>query len=278
MSQPISEAGGSFGRVSLVHIDRPVATHAHPQCHALFKVGGADSVFEVDGRRYPLAEGCAVLVNAWQPHSYPIPAATLVLALYIEPSWLARLDASFAAATRRDFFVLPTIFMPQATAKLVFGLAEELRGNHAEPQRAIALLEALMTELTLRFSRYRAFPAWQRHAACTVADRRVRKAMQMIAERPGAAFDTESVARASALSRPHFFELFKVNLGVTPGIYRNAMRMERAYRALLASDTAVGDLARDLGFAAHSHFTRFFRDNHGIAPQAYRRAAWRVDA
>jgi AraC family transcriptional regulator len=104
MSQPISEAGGSFGRVSLVDVDRPVAAHAHPQCHALFKVGGADSVFEVDGRRCPLAEGVGVLVNAWQPHSYPLPAGTQVLALYIEPAWLTRFDASFAAAARRDFF------------------------------------------------------------------------------------------------------------------------------------------------------------------------------
>jgi AraC-like DNA-binding protein len=278
MSQPISEAGGSFGRVSLVDVDRPVAAHAHPQCHALFKVGGADSVFEVDGRRCPLAEGVGVLVNAWQPHSYPLPAGTQVLALYIEPAWLARMEASFASAARRDFFMSPAIALAPATSQLVFALAEELRGTRAAPQRALGLLEHLMTDLTVRFSCYRAFPAWARGAAATVSDRRIRKAMALIAERASATCDMGRIAQDAALSRAHFFELFQRSLGITPGAYRNVMRMERAYRALLESETPVGDIGRGLGFSVHAHFTRFFRDNHGVAPEAYRRVAWRVEA
>lgn len=278
MSQPLSEAGGSFGRVSLVYIDRPVAAHAHPQCHALFKVGGADSVFEVGGRRYPLADGVAVLVNAWQPHSYPATTGTLVLALYIEPEWLARFEASFAAAARRDFFLSPAIAVPHAIAQLALALAEELRGTRAEPQRALSLLELLMTELTVRFSRYRSFPAWARSTAATVADRRVRKAMLLIAERCGTPCDMAAIARDAALSRPHFFELFRASLGVTPGVYRSVVRMERAYRALLESEIPVGDIGKGLGFSSPSHFTRFFRSNHGVAPEAYRRVAWRVEA
>src|SRR5918999_1724122 len=205
MSQPLSEAGGSFGRVSLVDIDRPVAAHAHPQCHALFKVGGADSMFEVDGRHYPLADSVGVLVNAWQPHSYPMPAGTQVLALYIEPAWLARFDASFAAAARRDFFRSPAIAVPVTTSHLILGLAEELRGTRAEPRRALDLLERLMTDLAVRFSRYRDFPAWARSGAGTVPDRRIRKAMSLIAERSSAPCNMGSVARDAALSRPHFF-------------------------------------------------------------------------
>ena len=277
MSRPISEAAGSFGRVSLVDIDRPVASHAHPQCHALFKVGGADSVFEVDGRRYPLADGAGVLVNAWQPHSYPVPAGTQVLALYVEPAWLARSDRSFAAAARRDFFPSPALAVPPAVARLVLALAEELRGARAEPRRALALLELLMTGLAARFSRYRSFPAWARSAAASVGDRRIRKAMRLIAERCGAPCDMGGVARDAALSRPHFFELFRASLGVTPGVYRSVVRMERAYRALLEREVPVGDIGKSLGFSAPSHFTRFFRDNHGVAPDAYRRVAWRVE-
>ena len=264
--------------MSLVEVDRPVASHAHPQCHALFKVGGADSVFQIDGQRYPLAEGVAVLINAWQPHSYPVTAGTLVLALYIEPAWLARFDASFGAAARRDFFLSPAIAVPRAVAQIVLALAEELRGVRAEPQRALRLLELLMTELTVRFSRYRSFPAWARSSAAAVADRRVRKAMQLIAERCGAPCDMAVIARDAALSRPHFFELFRASLGVTPGVYRSVVRMERAYQALLESEIPVGDIGKELGFSAHSHFTRFFRSNHGVAPEAYRRVAWRMES
>lgn len=279
MSHPLSEAGGAFGRVSLMDIDRPVAMHAHPQCHALLKVGGFDSMFEVEGRRYPLINGTAVLVNAWQPHAYPFeePGRALVLALYIEPGWLAELDAAFGASARRDYFASNCVALPQRTGSLALDLAAELMGSRAEPGRACDLLRALMVELTLRFSRYRDFPAWARAAACAVGDRRIRKAMSLIAERAAAPIDMADVARAAALSRPHFFELFRRSLGVTPNAFRNVLRMERAYRALLDGAEPVGAIAAELGFAAHAHFTRFFRQNHGVSPEAYRRVAWTIN-
>ena len=277
MSTPFTEAGGRFGRVSLVDIDRPVAAHAHPQCHALFWVGGANSVFEVDGRRHPLAEGAAVLVNAWQPHSYPLPAGTQVLALYIEPAWLARLDTAFGAAARRDFFPSASVAVPPAIASQVYGLAEELRGARTDPRCALAALECLMIELIARFSCYRGLPRCASNAPA-VTDRRLRKALAILAEDAAAAYDIGRIARESALSRAHLFELLKAELGITPAAYRNVVRMEHAYHALLKTENAIGDIAKRLGFAAHAHFTRFFRDNHGISPHDYRRAAWYVEA
>ena len=45
-------------------------THAHPHSHPLFKVGGADSFFEVGGERLPLVDDSVVLVNPRRPHAY----------------------------------------------------------------------------------------------------------------------------------------------------------------------------------------------------------------
>jgi AraC family transcriptional regulator len=282
MSQPVTEAGGSFGRVSLVDIDRPVGGHAHPQCHALFKLGGVDTVFEVDGRRYPMRDGSAILVNAWQPHAYPFearrPGAAQVLALYIEPAWLERVDPWFGASARRDFFPAGCIAVPPRIRVLSSALAEELRGSRADPSRACTLVRQLMAALAVDFSRFRDFPAWARHAAAAVSDHRIRKAMRIIGEQAHADLDLAEVARSASLSRPHFFELFRRSLGVTPGVYRNVVRMESAYRALLRTDQAIGHIGAALGFSAHAHFTRFFRENHGVSPDAYRRAAWRIEA
>jgi AraC-like DNA-binding protein len=86
----------------------------------------------------------------------------------------------------------------------------------------------------------------------------------------------EELAREVALSRPHFFDLFRRSLGITPQTFRNVVRMESAYRAL-HTGAPIGELAKALGFSAHSHFTRFFRENHGISPDAYRRAAWQLE-
>lgn len=280
MSRPMSEGSGLFGRVSLMEIDRPVGTHAHPQCHALFKIDGDDSVFEVEGQRYPMSVDTGVLVNAWQPHSYPFMrgphSRARVLALYVEPTWMAHVDASFQSSTRRDFFREPCVRLPTAVRQHVRDLADELSGVRSDPVRACAILQGIMVQLTVRYSRYREIPAWARNFSSTISDYRIRKAVGVIAERAATRFDVIEVAREVAMSRPHFFEVFRRSLGITPNAYRNVLRMERAYRSLLETSIPVNRIASELGFSVHADFTRFFRMNHGVSPDAYRGAAWRM--
>lgn len=97
---------GRFGRVALLNMDHSLVTHTHSECHVLVKVSGEDTYFNVNGRRVPLSDRTAVLVNAWEPHFYdpqPGAGATLILALYIEPAWLATAQQSLALSGRPDF-------------------------------------------------------------------------------------------------------------------------------------------------------------------------------
>jgi AraC-like DNA-binding protein len=276
----MSEGSGAFGRVSLMDIDRPVGRHAHPQCHALFKIAGDDSAFEIEGQRYPMCADTAVLVNAWQAHSYPFePAAQgrcLVLAFYVEPAWMAQADPSFMCAARRDFFRDPCVRIPLPVRQRVRELAAELRSERCDAERACRLIQAIMVELTVRYSRHSEIPSWARSFAVGIADRRIRKALALIGERATTGLDTGALAREVSMSRPHFFDAFRRSVGITPNSYRNVLRMEQAYRLLLETPAPVGRIAGELGFAVHADFTRFFRANHGVAPDAYRRAAWRT--
>jgi AraC-like DNA-binding protein len=276
----MSEGSGVFGRVSLVDIDRPVGAHAHPQCHALFKIDGDDSAFEIEGQCYPMSTDTAVLVNAWQPHSYPftpdLHGSTRVLALYIEPAWMAHIDVAFQSSNRRDFFRTPCVRVPAALEQYVRALADEMSGERPMASRSCELVKDIMVELTLRYSRYREIPAWARNLSSTISDHRIRKALGVIAERAATRFDINEVAQEVAMSRPHFFEMFRKCLGITPNTYRNVLRMERAYRSLLEMSIPVNKIASELGFSAHADFTRFFRVNHGVSPEAFRRAAWRL--
>ena len=110
-------------------------------------------------------------------------------------------------------------------------------------------------------------------AAAAVTDFRVRKSIKLMSESPGAEIELDSIARASGLSRPHFYRLFRTQTGVTPHLYMNTLIMEQALDALVTTETPIADISFDLGFSSQSGFTRFFAANVGMAPTDYRRAA-----
>ena len=74
------------------------------------------------------------------------------------------------------------------------------------------------------------------------------------------------------MSRPHFFKLFRAQVGLTPNLYGNALRMERAIDRLAATEEAVANIGFDLGFSSQASFSRFFIANGVVPPSAYRRS------
>src|SRR5450432_2441034 len=110
MSTALRIVHGNFGRVALLDMDCSLVRHAHPHCHVLFKVAGADTQFVVGDRIHALTDTAAVLVDGWQPHSYvhdPSRPRTLILALYVEPEWLKAFRPGWAASGAPGFLQLP---------------------------------------------------------------------------------------------------------------------------------------------------------------------------
>ena len=70
MSNALRVVHGVFGRVALLDMDRQLVRHAHPHCHVLLKVEGADTQFAIRDAIAPLTDENAVLINAWEPHAY----------------------------------------------------------------------------------------------------------------------------------------------------------------------------------------------------------------
>lgn len=269
MSRAVRIFQGAFGRVALLDMTAPLVRHAHGECHVLIKAGGADTVFRVSGVAHALVDGTAVLVNAWEPHAYEHAAgapSSLLLALYIDPRWVALLHGSFRGAGRRDFFAAPHVPLAADERRSAAALAEAMAFDGALDEAA---LERLMGALVLRFSGLRGAPLAQ--TLLPAPDRRVRRAVEFVRAARGVLPDIAALARSSGISRPHFFELFRRDTGVTPQVFANAIRMEVAMARLAADDEPVGGLSDELGFAAPPHFSRFFRQHLGVAPVDYRR-------
>jgi AraC-like DNA-binding protein len=276
VSSAIKIFQGRFGRVALLDMDAPLVGHAHHHCHILIKAGGVDSAFDVRGERAPLTDDTAVLVNAWEHHAYahdaPPDARTLILALYIEPGWLAELQRSLALSGHPRFFPRPCVRLTAATRKMVEEFVLELWwDDEVSPGRLEGLLFNLVIAVVESYSGWRDLASLLRSKPPVAMDPRVRQAISLMRQDLARELDVDGLAAATGLSRAHFFMLFQRDTRVTPLVYANVLRFEAAVKRLAHSQDAVGDVAHDLGFSAPSHFSRFFRGHLGITPTDYRR-------
>jgi AraC family transcriptional regulator len=71
------------------------------------------------------------------------------------------------------------------------------------------------------------------------------------------------------LSPDHFSRSFSVSFGMPPHRYVQKRRIEAASR-MLRSERSIVDIALELGFYSHTHFTRVFREHTGTTPTRLR--------
>lgn len=267
---------GKFGRVALLDMDKPLVTHSHHECHVLVKAAGADTFFNVNGRQVPLTDRSAVLVNAWQPHYYdyqPGAEYTQILALYIEPAWLADAQQSLALSGHPEFFSQPCIELSGKNRAMADRLIAQAYSSGLVPlERIEFLLFDFLIELIEDFSQWRHLRRLGMPARHGFADARIRRACEYLQTHLDDPDCIANAALAGGLSRAHFFTLFRQNTGMTPMLMLNDARMRQAFRWLERERSGtIGVLAERLGFSEQGHFTRFFQQHIGASPSQYRR-------
>ncbi|MCZ4354006.1 AraC family transcriptional regulator [Roseovarius aestuarii] len=274
MSDALRIRTGPFGRVALLDMDRSLVRHAHPHCHVLLKVDGADTSFLVGDKVAHLTDESAVLINAWTPHAYvhrPDAPRTIILALYIEPTWLAMLRGNWAASGGAGFFGKISDAITPEIRKQTLELSASMVHAPTAGADHESQLSALMVAVIERFTPWRTIGDSLRDAARTQSiDWRVSKAITEIRTDPGSIGGVDQLAQSAGMSRANFFRVFEASTGVTPRVFLNMIRLEQAVSATLSSDVSFGTLSDRLGFSTQAHFTRFFRDHAGVAPSNFR--------
>jgi AraC-like DNA-binding protein len=254
-------AHGDFGRACLYALDRGMVPHAHREGHLLFHVGGASAEIVVDGCALPIAPGKGVAVNPWQPHycrTFGGSGHALMLVIYIRPNWY--FDASKPALPDLRFGC-PGVEVTDQIQKLVqhiCGLLSEQRGLDGIFEECLA---ELVTAAHRQTRNNAIFAAQSNVSPARAYDFRIKRALRLLDHALGEPIDLAALSRAAGLSRPHFFKLFREQIGVPPTIYLNALRLEHA-----------ASIGLDLGFSTAASFSRFFAANSVVPPSAYRRS------
>ncbi len=271
MSRAVSVYHGRFGRATLYELNRPMTTHAHREGHLIFHLDGPHGACRVNGITQGLTERCAVAVNPWEPHEFipgDLGAGGLFLVLYIDKSWfehMGRVPYGSLAFGRAEIEMTPRI---RAIKREVVSLLENFDSAENFDGTLFELTGACFEQS------WRLSGGWQRYSgpASSFIDFRVRKSIVLMSEKLGSEIELDEVARDAGLSRPHFYKLFRRQMGVTPNIYLNTLRMEKAVQRLGQTSRSITEIGYELGFSCQSVFTRFFSSHVGMAPTDYRRA------
>jgi len=272
MSGAISVHHGAFGRAALYDLNKPIINHAHREAHLIFYVHGSPASVRVCDEDYSVDKNSGVAVSPWQPHSFEFDPAygnCMCLVLYIKPMWFLENSQSVEHALS---FGRQRIELTKVVSEWVTRLTTLLLEDEASE-----LFDGFLYQTT----RHCFEQSWQgkdhtgvmQIARAKYVDFRVRRSLRLMKERFNEEVEIEWLAKESGLSRPHFFKLFKKQMGITPNLYLNTLRAEQAINDLMMTSKSVTDIGFDLGFSSQASFTRFFSSNVGIPPSDYRRVA-----
>ena len=95
--------------------------------------------------------------------------------------------------------------------------------------------------------------------------------LAFIAKNPEASLSNAALAKYAGLSEGAFIRWFHAEVGTTPAVHVQQMRMKTAAHALLTTSRSIEDIASSVGFKNRHHFTRVFRQHFHFGPAAYRK-------
>lgn len=181
--------------------------------------------------------------------------ATRLFMIELDPTWLETI-ASYGAPVRE----LHQVRGEDATWLAVRLHQEYLRGADASDFTIESLLFELCGTVAADGARVEiAAPAWLAAVESEVDGDPQRR------------FDLRALAASAGVHPTHLARTFRRFHGRSLGDYVAGLRIQRACRALGATDDSLAAIAADAGFTDQSHFTRSFRDALGTTPARYRR-------
>ena len=97
----------------------------------------------------------------------------------------------------------------------------------------------------------------------------VRRAKTVLHDHPEGRLTLSEIAAAIGVTPIHLTQTFKRSEGMPLYRYQMALRLARALESLPDRED-ISDLAFELGFSSHSHFTAAFRSELGVTPSHFR--------
>ena len=98
----------------------------------------------------------------------------------------------------------------------------------------------------------------------------IKEALTFIEENYHRDVSVEEIAAFCGLNRSYFGKVFRETMGESPQTFLLHYRMAKAAQLLKETRLSVGEIAQQVSYDNQLHFSRAFKNVHGISPREYR--------
>lgn len=220
----------------------------------------------VDREKLSMLPGTAVLLSPGHRESFQFSREE-----ESRHTWCAIYPEAVPAAMR-EFLLeargpIPFEGAMAALLDLAFGSHRDAEGHETlETRYLLDLGLAMFSDFAL------AAQAGERRARG--GDEAVAKVTRFISRELARPLSLSDLARAAGVSNQHLMKLFRDRKLESPTKLLYAKRLEAARDWLSHTGLSVGEIADRCGFANAFHFSRKFRQAHGVSPREWRTKAW----
>src|SRR5579859_5708822 len=111
------------------------------------------------------------------------------------------------------------------------------------------------------------------HVTLAVQTQAVERAIQAMHTHLHELLTLEDLASVACLSPSHFTRVFGRLIGIPPGEFLSALRLQAARRLLLTTALSVTDICFEVGYSSIGSFTSRFTHQVGLPPRLLRQRA-----
>ena len=249
----------------------PTEPHIH---HNMMEIGfcfRGSLALNVSGQIHPVMPGDFFINHPNRPHHLTNRPASLCIYYFLlrnsTSNALLGLPSDESLAIWQRLMRLPPTVSTRTHATHVEKMFAKIFELYDGPKSAYssARMRSLFLSLILLL-----LERSEQSGADRECDAEIVQIAKKISANPGEAFSVTELAAKSSISKTHFINRFRKATGLPPLKFQNECRIRQAKELLRATDLPIADIALQMGFCSHQHFSDMFARLVGMPPSLWR--------